>query len=144
MSTRMTHIQSNIGFTNPDEARAFANGLIAAYPMISIKIESWPTQDLSEISTTTPGMDAAHTPVTVEVGATGADPATPPEPTASEPQAVALTLPQQKKAKELFNKFLKANDIATAAALLAKYSVRRWSELTPEQMSLVATELSAK
>jgi hypothetical protein len=136
--TRMTHVQSNIGFTNPDEARAFANGLIAAYPMISIKIESWPVQDAGEIPDTT------HNALIVEVGATGADPATPAEPTAAEPQAVALTLPQQKKAKELFNKFLNANGIAAAAALLAKYSVRRWSELTPEQMSLVATELAGK
>ena len=138
--SRMTHVETKIGFTNPDEARAFVNGLIAAYPMIAVKMESWPVQDLGTIEVA--GDNAVS--ATVELGATGADPATPAETTLSEPQAVALTLPQQKKAKELFNKYLKATDVATASALLAKYSVRRWSELTPEQMSLVATELATK
>lgn len=140
MTGRMTHVQANISFANPDEARAFINGLIASQPQIAVKMESYPVMALDAV----PDSPSNAAPVAVALGSTGADPASDEAPTASEPEAKALTLPQQKKAKEAFNKFLKANDVATASALLAKYGVRRWSELTPEQMSLVATELASK
>lgn len=139
---RVFAVDINVEFDTVEEAGAFYSGILNRFPSMSGAVRTYAIPDAPRGALRRPVAETE--PVSGEVS-TGADDATPPaEPSAAEPSVEPLTLPQQKLAKDAFNKFVRSKGLAEGSALLGKYGARRWSDLTPEQMALVTLEITSK
>lgn len=140
---RVFAVDVTVEFDTVEEAGAFYSGILQRFPSMSGAVRTYALPNAPR-GAFRPAETEAAPPVSGEV-VTGAEDQTPPaEPSAAEPDIAPLTLPQQKQAKDAFNKFVRSKGLAEGSALLGKYGARRWSDLTPEQMALVTLEITAK
>ncbi len=128
---RVFAVDIAVEFDTVEEAGAFYSGILQRFPSMSGAVRTYALPNAPRGAFRQPAPEPETAPVSGEV-VTGAEDQTPPaEPSAAEPSIEPLTLPQQKLAKDAFNKFVRSKGLAEGSALLGKYGARRWSDLTP-------------